>query len=104
MDRLVRRPIRGETARTRNTRHPSGFRQTLKCNRRGRSLGIGNRHGDDRSGREATSSRTELAAVPVPQGETGLLLDTFLVRTIMVPALAVLVGRANYISRPPHST
>jgi uncharacterized membrane protein YdfJ with MMPL/SSD domain len=40
----------------------------------------------------------------VPQGETGLLLDTFLVRTIMVPALAVLVGRANYISRPPHST
>jgi hypothetical protein len=27
---------------------------------------------DERSGREATSSRTELAAVPVPQGKTGL--------------------------------
>jgi len=35
-------------------------------------IGIGNRHGDERSGREATSSRTEFAAVPVPQGETGL--------------------------------
>jgi hypothetical protein len=35
-------------------------------------IGIGNRHGDERSGREATSSPTELAAVPVPQGETGL--------------------------------
>jgi putative drug exporter of the RND superfamily len=27
---------------------------------------------------------------------TGLLLDTFLVRTVMVPAIAVLVGRANW--------
>ncbi|HZE18215.1 MAG TPA: MMPL family transporter, partial [Mycobacterium sp.] len=27
---------------------------------------------------------------------TGLLLDTFLVRTITVPAIAVLVGRANW--------
>jgi hypothetical protein len=35
-------------------------------------IGIGNRHGDERDGREATSSRTELAAVPVPQGETVL--------------------------------
>jgi hypothetical protein len=35
-------------------------------------IGIGNRHGDERSSREATSSPTELAAVPVPQGETGL--------------------------------
>jgi RND superfamily putative drug exporter len=26
----------------------------------------------------------------------GLLVDTFLVRTIMMPALAVLVGRANW--------
>ena len=26
----------------------------------------------------------------------GLLLDTFLVRTITVPAMAVLVGRANW--------
>jgi RND superfamily putative drug exporter len=33
---------------------------------------------------------------------TGLLLDTFLVRTITVPAIAVLVGRANWWpSRPP---
>jgi putative drug exporter of the RND superfamily len=31
---------------------------------------------------------------------TGLLLDTFLVRTVTVPALAVLVGRANWW-RPP---
>ena len=32
----------------------------------------------------------------------GLLLDTFLVRTVTVPALAVLVGRANWWpSRPP---
>jgi uncharacterized membrane protein YdfJ with MMPL/SSD domain len=35
---------------------------------------------------------------------TGLLLDTFLVRTITVPAMAVLVGRANWWpSRPPHA-
>lgn len=36
---------------------------------------------------------------------TGLLLDTFLVRTITVPAIAVLVGQANWWpSRlPPHS-
>jgi RND superfamily putative drug exporter len=27
---------------------------------------------------------------------TGILLDTFLVRTITVPAMAVLVGRANW--------
>jgi RND superfamily putative drug exporter len=27
---------------------------------------------------------------------TGLLLDTFLVRTVTVPAIAVLVGRANW--------
>jgi putative drug exporter of the RND superfamily len=33
---------------------------------------------------------------------TGLLLDTFLVRTITVPAIAVLVGKANWWpSRPP---
>ena len=33
---------------------------------------------------------------------TGLLLDTFLVRTITVPAIAVLVGNANWWpSRPP---
>ncbi|HUB58288.1 MAG TPA: RND family transporter, partial [Mycobacterium sp.] len=33
---------------------------------------------------------------------TGLLLDTFLVRTITVPAMAVLVGKANWWpSRPP---
>jgi putative drug exporter of the RND superfamily len=33
---------------------------------------------------------------------TGLLLDTFLVRTITVPAMAVLVGNANWWpSRPP---
>jgi putative drug exporter of the RND superfamily len=36
---------------------------------------------------------------------TGLLLDTFLVRTITVPALAVLVGKANWWpSRPPPPT
>jgi RND superfamily putative drug exporter len=35
---------------------------------------------------------------------TGLLLDTFLVRTITVPAMAVLVGNANWWpSRPPHA-
>jgi RND superfamily putative drug exporter len=27
---------------------------------------------------------------------TGILLDTFLVRTVTVPAMAVLVGRANW--------
>ena len=27
---------------------------------------------------------------------TGLLLDTFLVRTVLVPAIAVLVGKANW--------
>jgi RND superfamily putative drug exporter len=33
---------------------------------------------------------------------TGLLLDTFLVRTITVPAIAVLIGKANWWpSRPP---
>ena len=33
---------------------------------------------------------------------TGLLLDTFLVRTITVPAIAVLVGKANWWpSQPP---
>jgi putative drug exporter of the RND superfamily len=33
---------------------------------------------------------------------TGLLLDTFLVRTITVPAIAVLVGKVNWWpSRPP---
>jgi putative drug exporter of the RND superfamily len=36
---------------------------------------------------------------------TGLLLDTFLVRTITVPAIAVLVGKANWWpSRPPPPT
>jgi putative drug exporter of the RND superfamily len=36
---------------------------------------------------------------------TGLLLDTFLVRTITVPAMAVLVGNANWWpSRPPRPT
>jgi RND superfamily putative drug exporter len=35
---------------------------------------------------------------------TGLLLDTFLVRTITVPAMAVLVGNANWWpSRAPHA-
>jgi putative drug exporter of the RND superfamily len=37
----------------------------------------------------------------------GLLVDTFIVRTVTVPALAVLVGRANWWptlrGRPPHS-
>jgi RND superfamily putative drug exporter len=39
---------------------------------------------------------------------TGILLDTFLVRTVTVPAMAVLVGRANWWPsrwrpRPPAS-
>ena len=47
----------------------------------------------------ATSSRA------VSSSGIGILLDTFLVRTITVPAVAVLIGRANWwpsrlVSRP----
>jgi RND superfamily putative drug exporter len=34
----------------------------------------------------------------------GLMLDTFLVRTILVPSVAVMIGRANWWPSRPHQS